>query len=160
TWCCGYCCALPNGKGVLGLTANRKLGTTAQLYSYKMLGNDGFGRPNWTHAALEAAIDERIDVISASWGSGYPDPIMEKLINHFIQRGGYFFAAAGNSGRGEHLGARPDEDYPAYYPNVAGVAAVDSKGRLTDFSSYGPGVVCCAPGYEMLSTIPGGYGLM
>ena len=154
TWCVGFIGALPNSIGVVGITASRKAGTAARMHSYKILGNDGSGFNHAIYGGLEAAIDHKLDIISCSWGGGGPDPSMLKLFKAFIARGGYVFAAAGNSGNSR------DEEYPAKFPEIPGIAAVDKRGRLTTFSCYGPGVICCAPGYEMLSTIPGGYGVM
>lgn len=154
TWCLGYNGALPNDNGVLGITGNKKRGTVAQMYSLKVLGNDGSGFNRSIYSGIEAAIDLKLDVISCSWGGGGQDEQMRGLFSAFIARGGYVFCAAGNSGN------QSDEEYPAKWPEIPGIAAVGKDGHLTNFSSYGPGVVCCAPGYQMLSTIPGGYGLM
>jgi subtilisin family serine protease len=128
-----------------------------KLHNHKILGNDGSGYNQWIYGGIEAAIDKKLDFLSWSWGGGGPDPQMLALAKAFIGQGGYIFAAAGNSSA---RGRVADEDYPAKYPEIPGVAAIGKDGLLTDFSSYGPGVVCCAPGYQMLSTIPGGYGLM
>jgi subtilisin family serine protease len=154
TWCLGYNGALPNDLGVLGITGNKKRNTVAQMYSLKVLGNDGSGFNQSIYNGIEAAIELKLDVISCSWGGGGQDEQMRKLFNTFIAQGGYVFCAAGNSGN------MSDEEYPAKWPEIPGIAAVGKDGKLTNFSSYGPGVVCCAPGYQMLSTIPGGYGLM
>lgn len=154
TWCCGYVAALPNEVGVRGITASPTKNSTVRLHSYKVLGDNGSGYHKWIYGGLEAAIENHIDIISCSWGGGPADTKMQKLFKHYIAQGGFPFAAAGNSGNAR------DEDYPAKYEAVPGVAAVGKNGKLTNFSSYGPGVVGCAPGYQMLSTIAGGYGLM
>lgn len=157
TWCGGYCCAIPNDIGTIGITGNKKTKTVARLHSIKVLGNDGSGSSRSLYNGFEYAIDSRLDVLSCSWGGGGPDQHLLKLIQAYIAGGGFPFFAAGNSSGGGRIA---DEDYPAKFPGVPGIAAVGKNGKLTDFSSYGPGVLCCAPGYQMLAPIPGGYGLM
>jgi subtilisin family serine protease len=45
--------------------------------------------------------------------------------------------------------------YPAAYPSVIGVGAVDSKGRVYPRGNRGPAVEVLAPGVEIVSTVPG-----
>jgi serine protease len=59
-------------------------------------------------------------------------------------------AAAGNRGL-------PDVDYPAAYPSVIGVGAVDDKAQLSTFSSHGVGMAMVAPGVNIASTVPRGF---
>jgi len=49
--------------------------------------------------------------------------------------------------------------FPGKYKNVIAVTAIDSANVIASFSSAGPEVEICAPGVNVLSTIPGGaYG--
>ena len=49
--------------------------------------------------------------------------------------------------------------FPAKYKNVIAVSAIDSANTIAAFSCRGPEVDLCAPGVNVLSTIPGGgYG--
>jgi subtilisin len=59
-------------------------------------------------------------------------------------------AAAGNSGPGPNT-----VGYPAKYPTVVAVSAIGSDNVIAGFSSRGPEVEICAPGVNVLSTIPG-----
>jgi subtilisin family serine protease len=62
-------------------------------------------------------------------------------------KGGVVFFAAGNDAIA--MGA------PAEYEKVVAVGAVSSDGRKSSFSNYGDWVDICAPGSEILSTVPG-----
>jgi hypothetical protein len=60
-------------------------------------------------------------------------------------------AAAGNDGS-------EDPIYPAAFPEVMGVAAVDPLGRKADFSNYGSFVDIAAPGVDLTTTDISGSG--
>ncbi len=64
-----------------------------------------------------------------------------------------FVCSAGN--RGRDTSSSPV--YPACFdiPNVLSVAAIDSKGVLASFSSYGSAIDVAAPGVNILTTVPG-----
>lgn len=67
--------------------------------------------------------------------------------------GGIMFFAAGNDG--QPYGA------PGCYPGCMSVGAMTSYGTRSNFSNYGDWVDICAPGVDIMSTIPGNsYGLM
>jgi len=64
-------------------------------------------------------------------------------------RGSVLVAAAGNDGDARL-------DYPAGYPEVVSVAAVDGAGRRASFSNANADVEVAAPGVDVLSTKRGG----
>jgi subtilisin family serine protease len=78
---------------------------------------------------------------------GPPDPVLERAMDRLKQLGVLVVAAAGNEGTD-----RPR--YPAAYPSVMGVGAMDERGRRWRLSNYGASVGLLAPGVEVLSTIP------
>ena len=58
------------------------------------------------------------------------------------------------------IGAAGNEDsmtrsYPAAFPQAVAVGALDDQGRKATFSNYGPWVDISAPGFKIISTIPG-----
>jgi subtilisin family serine protease len=78
---------------------------------------------------------------------GPPDPVLERAMDRLRQLGVLVVAAAGNDGTD-----RPR--YPAAYPSVIGVGALDEHDRRWPRSNYGAAVSLLAPGVEVLSTIP------
>jgi hypothetical protein len=78
---------------------------------------------------------------------GPPDPVLERAMERLRQLGILVVAAAGNEGTD-----RPR--YPAAYPSVIGVGALDERGRRWPRSNYGASVSLLAPGVEVLSTLP------
>jgi subtilisin family serine protease len=66
-----------------------------------------------------------------------------------------FVAAAGNS----DSDATFDDSIPSSLklPNLLTVGAVDQAGDAASFTSYGPTVRVYADGYQVVSTLPGGY---
>jgi hypothetical protein len=91
---------------------------------------------------------ERVPVINVSL-VGPPNGLLEKAIRSSIQRGNVIVAAVGNDGP-----AAPPL-YPASYPDVIGVTAVDARhralpeagrGTQVDFAAIGAGLNAAAPG--------------
>ncbi|MFM9698310.1 S8 family serine peptidase [Streptomyces europaeiscabiei] len=91
--------------------------------------------------AIRAAADTDAQIISMSFGGDGPSSKQEAAIEYAASKGKLLIAAVGNEGRGDgKIG------YPAAYPYVLGVAAVDSSGTVPEFSSYGNYVDLSAPG--------------
>ncbi len=67
------------------------------------------------------------------------------------RKGAVVVAAAGNENTG-------GPSYPAAYPNVIAVAATNEYDKRASFSNHGSWVDVAAPGVNILSTVPGGYG--
>lgn len=98
--------------------------------------------------ALAWLARERVPVINVSL-VGPPNALLEKAIRASIQRGYVIVAAVGNDGP-----AAPPL-YPASYPDVIGVTAVDARHRVlpeagrgtqVDFAAVGVGLNAAAPG--------------
>ncbi|WP_319317310.1 S8 family serine peptidase [Streptomyces europaeiscabiei] len=91
--------------------------------------------------AIRAAADTDAQIISMSFGGDGPSSKQEAAIEYAASKGKLLIAAVGNEGRDKgRIG------YPAAYPYVLGVAAVDSSGTVPEFSSYGNYVDLSAPG--------------
>jgi len=97
---------------------------------------------------LDLALEQHAQVMNLSL-VGPPNPLLERAANRLDDLGAIVVAAAGNEGVDAPR-------YPAAYPSVVGVGAVDAKGVRYDRSNGGPSAQIWAPGVEVLSTVPGG----
>lgn len=134
-----------NGFGIAGLAPKARIisipvctpkgGAGGQCTIYQML--QGF----------DHAYDAKAVLVNLSL-SGPPNPLLERGVARLEELGLVVVAAAGNEGREE-------KRYPAAYPSVIGVGAVDREGKLFATSNRGAWVELYAPGVEVLSTMPG-----
>ncbi len=80
--------------------------------------------------------------------SGPSNVLLERGVARLEELGAVVVAAAGNEGTDE-------KRYPAAYPSVIGVGAIDSEGRRFVNGNRGAWVELMAPGVDVLSTVPG-----
>jgi subtilisin len=139
--CAGIIAAALNGVGVVGVAP------AAYLYAVKVLSRSGSGNWSWLIAALDWCVKNGIHVASMSLGGAAPAAV-QTMCDLAFARGVLLVAAAGNS-------AGPVE-HPARYGSVIAVSAIDGANQLASFSCRGPEVELCAPGVQVLSTVPGG----
>lgn len=146
THCAGTIAAAINGTGVVGVAP------AAYLYAVKVLSRYGSGAWSNLIAGIDWCVNKKdLDVLSMSLGGASAPTAVETMCNLAWSKGALLVAAAGNNG-----GA---VGYPAKYKSVIAVSAIDNANNLAPFSSRGPEVELCAPGVNVLSTIPGGgYG--
>ena len=151
THCSGTIAAAINGAGVVGVAP------AAYLYGVKVLSNSGSGNWSWLIAGIDWCIQKKMRVLSMSMGGNGAPAALEAMCNAAWNKGLLLVAAAGNSGQTPNPGVIE----PARYQSVIAVSAIDSANVLAPFSSRGPEVELCAPGVNVLSTIPGGgFGTM
>lgn len=100
------------------------------------------------------AVDEGADVINMSFGAPVADLAIRSAVQYALEHDVVLVAASGNDGVRYF-------NYPAYYPGVIAVGAVDAYGRQTEFTTTGRHVALFAPGYTVFSAVPGqsDYGL-
>jgi subtilisin len=148
THCAGTIAAPINGLGVVGVAPE------ASLYAVKVLANNGSGNWSWLIAGLNWCIQNRMHIASMSLGGSAAPAALEAMCNVAFGRGVLLVAAAGNAGPG--MGT---VGVPGRYKNVVAVSAIDNSNVIAPFSSRGQEVEICAPGVQVLSTVPGGgYG--
>ncbi len=99
-------------------------------------------------AALGWMARENIAVVNLSI-VGPANATLERVVASMVRRGHLLVAAVGNDGP-----AAPPL-YPASYPGVVGVSAVDKRGRVLPEAGRGPQVMFAAPGNQMVSAAPG-----
>ncbi len=118
-----------NVKGVVGVIPNEDTISGIKLHIGKGLAYGGSGNSAGVLAAVAACVENGANIISISLGGG-----------------GYSQTNGGNSGM----------SYPASYPSVMSVAAVDSRSyNRASFSQYNGQVEISGPGVKVESTIPG-----
>jgi serine protease len=99
-------------------------------------------------AALDRAIQDRVDVISMSFGGPSPSPAERWMLGEAYADGIVLVASSGNGD--DHSGSKPPVEFPAKLPTVIAVGATDSQHQLADFSSFGNGQELVAPGVNIL----------
>lgn len=137
----GIIAALNNAFGVVGT------GYTISLYGVKVLDDSGSGRLSDLIEGLGWAVKNHMQVVNISLETGQDIPPFRKAITETVAAGVVIVAAAGNEG-----GATA---YPAAYPEVIAVSAVDKDGHIAPWSNFGK-IEMAAPGVDILSTIPEG----
>ncbi|MEX1119861.1 MAG: S8 family serine peptidase [Terrimicrobiaceae bacterium] len=131
---------------LLGGTANEARGMVpaAELLSIRVLDDSGTGDSFTTAEAVLYAVDEGARVISMSLGTAGDSQVLRDAIQYAISQNVAVVAAVGNDGVGSVY-------YPANYPGVIAVSAVDAKGQRGIFSNYGSGVTVAAPGVGVVT---------
>jgi subtilisin family serine protease len=147
-----------NGIGVAGVAWNVK------ILPCKFLDATGSGTTADAIACLDyvAAMKDRgVNIIASnnSWGSVFSSQALLDAIDAQRQRGILFVTAAGNDGVDNDVAS----SYPCNYdlPNLLCVTAFTAADVMPFFSSFGRHTVHTgAPGFDVLSTLPGNaYGL-
>lgn len=122
-----------NNFGVAGIAYE------ASLMPLKVLGAGGGGTVADIAEAIRYAADNGADVINMSLGGAGESKLMAEAIDYAYDKGVVIVAAAGNANQNAAA-------YPARYPRVIGVAALDSAGVKAPYSNFGAGVDISAPG--------------
>lgn len=122
-----------NSFGVAGIAYE------ATLMPLKVLSSQGGGTVADIAEAIRFAADNGAAVINMSLGGGGESNLMKEAIAYAHEKGVVVVAAAGNAGRNA-------AEYPARYPYVIGVSALDAAGNKAPYSNYGAGIDIAAPG--------------
>ncbi len=150
----GTICANQNNFGVIGVAPNIK------VQAHKVLGADGHGTGSSIVLALQWIIDNQKPgvnyVISFSLGSSTFYPPEARMIEAVVRNNMLVVAAAGNLDADNPEDTLATLSYPAQYPDVLRVGAMDDQNRIASFSKYFVDVV--APGTNVLSDFPLGKG--
>ncbi|MEW6166449.1 MAG: S8 family serine peptidase [Pseudomonadota bacterium] len=144
----GTIAALDNALGVIGVAP----GNLLNLHIVRVFGDDGA----WAYSSgLVAALDQcrtaGAQVVNMSLGGNIKSRTEERAFQQAYAAGVLSVAAAGNDGNTRH-------SYPASYPSVVSVAAVDADKLVADFSQQNNQVELAAPGVDVHSTFPTGQG--
>ncbi|GBL15859.1 thermophilic serine proteinase [Microcystis aeruginosa NIES-1211] len=122
-----------NNYGVAGIAYK------AKIMPLKVLSGTGGGTVADIAEAIRFAVDNKADVINMSLGGGGETQVMKEAIEYAYSKGVVIVAAAGNADDNSAA-------YPARFPHVIGVSAVDASGNKAPYSNFGAGVDIAAPG--------------
>jgi subtilisin family serine protease len=158
TWGCGNkLVPAAHGTAVASLMIGRAQGfrgvqPDAALYAADVYcGEPTGGAVDALVAALAWLAQEQVSVINISL-VGARNSILEQAVSRTIARGFIIVAAVGNDGP-----AAPPL-YPASYPNVVGVTAVDAHHHVLIEAARGPQVMFASPGADLAAAgIAHGY---
>lgn len=162
----GTIAATDNGFGVVGVAPNVKLWSVRVL---RANGTSASGPERIIIKGIQWVVNKKASVggnwiISMSLGSCSPGFGEQGALNTAIANGILVVAAAGNHDPTQPDLCSTDSDnaysvsYPAAFPGVIAVAAVDSTYAAASFSNFGPQVAIAAPGVDVLSTLRVGTG--
>jgi len=132
-----------NGIGIAGVSWG------ARIMPIKVLNSSGSGSYADVAAGIVYAVDNGAEVINLSLGGSAPSEALRAAIEYAYNANVVVVAAAGNTGAEGLM-------YPAAYPQVIAVGAVDRSLARVPSSSYGPELDLVAPGVDILSTCMGG----
>jgi subtilisin family serine protease len=118
----------------------RGVAPAVDLISIRILDDRGTSDSFAIAAGLLAAMDARVDIVNLSLGEQQDNPLISEAIRMVLDQGIVVVASSGNEGLQE-------AKFPAAYPGVIGVGAVDASGERMAFSNLGSELGLTAPGY-------------
>ena len=140
-----------NGQGVYGAAPR------ADLYYARVLGyNPATGQVSGNSSDIMAGVrwlveQAKCKVVNLSLGGGRKMKTEERFYADMDNKGALIVAASGND-------SATSISYPAGYPTVLSVGAVDVNNAHASFSNTGTGLDISAPGVLVLSSYPVGTG--
>jgi subtilisin family serine protease len=140
----GIIAASDNGFGLIGAAPG------VSLYALKIFPKNGGALTSNVIRAVEWAIAHKLDVVSCSFGGETPSRLEEETYARARRANVLVIAAVGNHASWVR--------YPAAYPSVVGVGAMDRTRRIASFSNTGAEVDFVAPGVDLVSTMISGKG--
>lgn len=134
-----------HGTGVAALVAGNSpdafgVAPGADILSIRVTGADGLSDSYTLSQAIVAAADAGARIINISLGSYSTSMAMSSAVEYAQSLGAMIVASAGND-------QATQLTWPAAYPGVISVGAVDATGRQVIFSNSGDGLSITAPGY-------------
>lgn len=131
-----------------GLPASAAPASALPVLACRVFDEDGYLTNFDLMRALDTAVAQGSRVVSLSWGSYASSRFLDEALSALTARGVIVVAAAGNEPEGLPY-------FPAAYPGVVAVAAVDAQGDRWPRSNYGPFVDLSAPGEAVLPASDG-----
>lgn len=128
--------------GTTGVTPGVAPGT--QLIDIRVADSNGNSSSFQLAEGIVTAVDAGAHIINISMGSNGDSLLVRDAVAYASSRGVVIVASSGNEGRSQPA-------YPAGYPDVIAVGAVDRNGTLVNFSNTGKALDITAPGLSVFS---------
>ena len=139
-----------HGTHIAGIIA--KMSPQSKLLPIRVLDTNGRGNTFTLAYAIEWAVAQGADVINLSLGAEDDSQVLRGAIQYALDQGVIVVAAAGNI-------STDSPQFPASYPGVLSVTAIDGQNVKAEFAAYGEAWVdLAAPGVGITSTIVGPLG--
>ena len=129
------------------LGVSSELESNTPIIPIKAFDENGYTSNFTIMRSVDFALAHGARVMSLSWGAETDSDFLAEALEYARSKGMVILASAGNEPTGNPV-------YPAAYPSVIGVAALDPEGELWEKSNFGDFVTLAAPGF---ATLPVGY---
>lgn len=126
------------------ITGSEGIAPAAELLVVRVLDDEGMGNSFHVVEGIVQAVDLGVDVLNMSLGVYQDTQLMREAIRYAEDHDVIMVAAAGNDGYTQM-------PYPAAYPQVLSVTAVDSIGRQALFPNQSSSIDFAAPGVGVLA---------
>lgn len=137
----GTVLARDNDFGVVGVAPE------ADIVVAKVLNNWQFGYHSHAILGVNWAVANGAKVLNMALGNTTFDQAYLDTCNAAEAAGVLLVASAGNTGNASPF-------YPAWFPSVMAISAVDRNDEFLTWTSYGPHISLAGPGESVLSTVP------
>ncbi len=142
--CAGTIAGVQSADGFTGVAPEAKI-LSGRVCSEQGCSNIAVAQGiNW-------AISQKVDVISMSLGGANASAAEQSAVESADRAKIVVVAASGNDGVGQ-------VGFPAAFPSVIAVGAIDRNSKKGSFSQWGPELAVVAPGVEVVSSVPQGTG--
>ncbi len=136
--------------GIIAAVANNNVGGAGvapkvALLNVKVLDANGGGYYSDISAGIIWAADHGAKVINVSLGGTDNVQTLQNAVEYAYGKGSLVVAAVGNNGNSSAY-------FPARYPSVLGITAIDKTLTKPSWAGYGEGVDFAAPGVTIYST--------
>lgn len=144
------------GSSIQGLAPDARILPIRVFESIREQDGRQTGAPSMetVSKAIVAAVDHHAQIINISLSDTQDIAPMREAVQYAQSHGSLIVASAGN--RLTSASTRDGARYPAAYPDVLGVTALNTDLEVTEDSVHGGQVDVAAPGMMTASTIPGG----
>ncbi|MEM1222198.1 MAG: S8 family serine peptidase [Verrucomicrobiota bacterium] len=126
------------------ISGSEGIAPEAELFVVRVLDDQGLGTSYDVAQGIIQAVDMGVDVLNMSLGVYQDVQILRDAISYANQQGVILVAAAGND-------AYAQLPFPAAYPSVLSVTAVDAKGQQALFPNQSKSIDFAAPGVGIVT---------